>query len=94
MNTLIKAPIASADNLNVKIVEGMTCHIHSKCYKEYTRKGMIIEEGDILRRTLISQLSVLHVLKNWTLKKLKSILEIKFIKSLRWKCLILKKHNS
>ena len=42
MKTLIEASIACTNNLNAKIVEGMTYHIHRKCYKEYTKKEIII----------------------------------------------------
>ena len=39
METLIEASIARKNNLNAKIAEGMNYHIHTKCYKEYTKKG-------------------------------------------------------
>ena len=42
MMTLIEASIASTDNLNAKISEGMTYHIHTKCYKEYRKNENII----------------------------------------------------
>ena len=42
MKTLIEASIARTDNLNAKIAEGITYHIHTKCYKEYTKKENII----------------------------------------------------
>ena len=42
MKTLIEASIARTDNLNAKITERMTYHIHTKFYKEYTKKENII----------------------------------------------------
>ena len=42
MKTLVEASIAPTDNLNARIAEEMTCHINTKCYKEYTKKENII----------------------------------------------------
>ena len=53
----MKTSTARTDNLNAKIAEGMTYHIHTKCYKEYTKKeNKLFEEeqsktGDIQRIT-------------------------------------------